>query len=354
MNRPSTNRPIANRPRILTGDRATGPLHLGHLAGSLANRVRLQHEYDTLVLIADVQALTTHFERPEGVAASVRALALDYLAAGIDPEVATIVVQSLVPAIAELTVFLSMLVTVNALRHNPTIKTEAAERGYSDLTYGFLGYPVSQAADIAFCRAELVPVGEDQLPHIELARKVIRRFNELYPGKDGPVLVEPRGLIGAVPRLVGLDGRAKMSKSLGNSIDLADPPEVIREKVGRAVTDPSRARATDPGHPEVCAVFAYRRAFEPADALNDAEGACRGGHVGCVECKRTLAEHLIERLAPLRERRAYYQAKPRLITDILVAGTTRARRLGDETMAAVRRAMSLEHFPLEGTPPNPL
>ncbi len=335
-----------NRHRILTGDRATGSLHLGHYTGSLANRVKLQYEYDTLVLIADVQALTTHFDRPAGVAAAVRALALDYLAAGIDPEVATIVVQSLVPAIAELTVFFSMLVTVNALRHNPTIKTEAAERGYSELTYGFLGYPVSQAADIAFCRAELVPVGEDQLPHVELARKVIRRFNELYRGRDGqPVLVEPRALLGPVPRLVGLDGRAKMSKSLGNSIDLADPPEVIREKVARAVTDPARVRATDPGHPEVCVVFTYRRAFRPAAELNETEQACRAGRVGCVECKRSLAEALVELLAPARERRARYQAKPGFITDVMVAGTARARRLGEETMAAVREAMSLDHFP---------
>ncbi|HEY3314422.1 MAG TPA: tryptophan--tRNA ligase [Bacillota bacterium] len=349
------------RQRILTGDRATGPLHLGHYAGSLANRVKLQHEYDTLVLIADVQALTTHYDRPEGLAASVRAIALDYLAVGIDPEAATIVVQSMVPAIAELTVIFSMLVTVNALRHNPTIKTEAAERGYADLTYGFLGYPVSQAADIAFCRAELVPVGDDQVPHIELARRIIRRFNEIYGGTDddraglpGRALVEPRGLLSGEPRLVGLDGRSKMSKSLRNSVDLTDPPEVVRTKVAQAVTDPSRVHARDPGHPQGCTVFAYRRAFQPAAEVGQARADCEAGRMGCVDCKRAIQETIIELLAPMAERRAFYQARPGRVEEILMAGTSRARRIGQETMELVRNAMQMDYFRPRGPGDTPI
>jgi len=200
------------RKRILTGDRPTGKLHLGHYVGTLANRVKLQEQYDTFIIVADVQALTTNFDRPERLSEDVRRAALDNIAAGLDPEKVVMFVQSLVPGIAELTVFFSMLVTVNRLRHNPTIKSEAATLGYTDLTYGFLGYPVSQSADILFCRADLVPVGEDQLPHIEMARFVAGRFNELY----GRIFPEPEALVSRIPRLVGTDGSAKMSKSIGN------------------------------------------------------------------------------------------------------------------------------------------
>ncbi|EDV18614.1 hypothetical protein TRIADDRAFT_34916, partial [Trichoplax adhaerens] len=213
--------------RILTGDRPTGKLHLGHYVGSLQNRVRLQKEYDTFLIIADVQALTTNFETPEKLSRDVRQVATDYLAVGIDPEVTTIFVQSMVPEIAELTVFYSMIVTVNQLRHNPTIKSEAAQYGYNDMTYGFLGYPVSQAADITFCKANLVPVGEDQLPHIEQTRRIVRKFNNLY----APVFPEPEALVSDIPRLVGLDGKSKMSKSLDNAIYLSDSEEEVNRKV---------------------------------------------------------------------------------------------------------------------------
>ncbi|HRY60916.1 MAG TPA: tryptophan--tRNA ligase, partial [Candidatus Fermentibacter sp.] len=213
--------------RILTGDRPTGALHLGHLVGSLLNRAALQDQYETFIIVADVQALTTNFDRPDRLSDDVRQVALDNISAGLDPEKSVMFVQSMVPGIAELTVFFSMLVTVNRLRHNPTIKSEAGSYGYTDMTYGFLGYPVSQAADILFCRADLVPVGEDQLPHIEMTRFVAGRFNELY----GPVFPEPEALVSRVPRLVGTDGAAKMSKSLGNCIHLSDEPAVVREKV---------------------------------------------------------------------------------------------------------------------------
>lgn len=327
--------------RILTGDRPTGKLHLGHYVGSVRSRVELQHDYDTFIIIADVQALTTNWETPEQLGRDVREVAKDNLAAGVDPEVATIFVQSMVPSIAELTIFYSMFVPVNVLRHNPTIKSEAAQRGYTDLMYGFLGYPISQAADITFCKAHLVPVGKDQVPHLELTRKIVRRFNELY----GEVLVEPEAQVQGV--LVGLDGNAKMSKSLDNAIYLADPPEEVERKVKMAVTDPARIRKDDPGHPEVCTVFAYHREFNPG-FVPELEPACRAGKIGCVECKKRLAAALNAFLEPIRERRAYYDARPELVDEILSDGTRRANETGAQTLAEVKAAMKIDYFEYEG------
>ena len=204
---------MSEKKRILTGDRTTGKLHLGHYVGSLQNRVRLQDEYESFILLADIQALTTHFEHPELLEHSIYEVAMDNLSVGLDPNKITLVQQSRIPSIGELTVFYSMLVSVNSLRHNPTIKTEAANYGYNDMNYGFLGYTVSQSADITFCKANLVPVGEDQKPHMEMPRKIVRRFNELY----GETLVEPDMMLSDCPRLMGLDGNAKMGKSLGNA-----------------------------------------------------------------------------------------------------------------------------------------
>jgi len=325
--------------RILTGDRPTGPLHLGHYVGSLANRVKLQDEYDTFIIIADVQALTTNFEHPEKLPGDVRQVTKDYLAVGLDPEKATIFVQSLVPQIAELTIFYSMFITVNVLRHNPTIKTEAKQYGYQDMTYGFLGYPVSQAADITFCKANLVPVGADQVPHVEFARKIARRFNELYK----PVLAEPEALVGDVGRLVGLDGNAKMSKSLGNCIYLSDSPEEVKQKVSMAVTDPARMRRNDLGHPNVCTVFAYQKVFNPG-FVKELKKACETAAIGCVDCKKRLSAELNALLDPMRERRAKYEADPKLVEEILIAGTDRARQEGAKTIAEVREAMCLDYF----------
>ncbi len=323
--------------RILTGDRPTGKLHLGHYVGSVRHRVALQHEYDTFIIIADVQALTTNWETPDQLPRDVREVAKDNLAAGIDPNVATIFVQSMVPQIAELTVFYSMFVPVNVLRHNPTIKTEAAQKGYKDLMYGFLGYPVSQAADITFCKAHLVPVGKDQAPHLELTRKIVRRFNELYD----PVLVEPESIETGV--LVGLDGNAKMSKSLDNAIYLSDPAEEVVRKVKTAVTDPARIRKNDPGHPEVCTVFSYHKEFNAA-FVAELEPACRRGEIGCVECKTRLAKCLNELLDPIRERRAYYDEHPEVVDEILRKGTERAVSEGAKTLAEVREAMKIDYF----------
>ncbi|RKN85769.1 tryptophan--tRNA ligase [Paenibacillus ginsengarvi] len=325
--------------RVLTGDRVTGKLHLGHYVGSLKNRVALQEQYDTYVLLADVQALTTHFDKPDLIRSHLREVALDYLAIGINPDRATIFVQSMIPEIAELTVLFSMFVTVNVLRHNPTVKSESKHSGLDDMYYGFLGYPVSQAADITFCKASIVPVGDDQLPHLELARKIVRRFNELYK----PVLVEPRALISEMPRLVGTDGNAKMSKSLGNSIELDSTTEEIAYKIKRATTDPARIRKNDPGHPDVCPIYAYHRAFRSSEVSEIREG-CEKGTISCAACKALITSALEQLIEPTRERRAYYAARPDVVDDILLSGTRRARGIARETMEEVREAMSLDYF----------
>jgi tryptophanyl-tRNA synthetase len=242
------------RPRILTGDRPTGQLHIGHYFGSLQERVTLQHEFDTFILVADVQALTDNFEQPQKVKANVFEVVLDNLAVGIEPNLATFVIQSMIPEIAELTVFYSNLVTIARLQQNPTVKSEIQQKRElfkHSVSYGFLGYPVSQAADITAFKAQLVPVGDDQLPQLEQTRDIVRKFNRLY----GDTLVEPQGKYSAFPRVKGLDGKAKMSKSLNNAIFLADKPELIKEKVKQAVTDPQKIRLKDAGNPDRCSVF---------------------------------------------------------------------------------------------------
>ncbi|MGI5920822.1 MAG: tryptophan--tRNA ligase [Syntrophomonadaceae bacterium] len=325
--------------RILTGDRPTGSLHLGHYVGSLANRVKLQQQYESFIIIADVQALTTNFEKPENLSRDTYQIATDYLSAGLDPDLSTIFIQSMVPQIHELTMYFSMFTSVNVLRHNPTIKTEAAQHGFQDMTYGFLGYPVSQSADITVFKADLVPVGEDQIPHIELTRKIVRRFNDLYK----PVLVEPEALIGEVPRLIGLDGKAKMSKSLNNAIFLADDADTVNNKVRNAVTDPARIRKTDPGHPEICTVFEYHKVFN-AHEVCQTEADCRQGGIGCVACKKRLAAQINTLLEPMWERRIKYINNPNLVRDILMEGTKRAYKAAEETMQEVREAMKINYF----------
>lgn len=328
-----------NQKRILTGDRPTGKLHLGHYVGTLKNRVKLQHEYDTFLIIADVQALTTNFEKPDKLSNDIRQVAKDYLAVGIDPEITTVLVQSLIPEIAELTVYYSMIVTVNQLKHNPTIKSESAQYGYDDMTYGFLGYPVSQAADITFCKANLVPVGSDQLPHVEQTRKIARKFNQMY----AQVFPEPEALVGDFPRLVGIDGENKMSKSLDNAIFLSDTEEQVNQRTRQAKTDPARIRKDDPGHPEVCTVFEYHKAFNQEE-VPEIEESCKSGTIGCVACKKNLANNINELLDPMRERRAKYEENPKLVDEILIAGTKKARKIAKATMQEVREAMNLDYF----------
>lgn len=326
-----------DKKRILTGDRTTGKLHLGHFVGSLHNRVRLQKDYDTFIIMADVQALTTHFDKPDLIGNSIYDVAIDNLAVGLEPERITMFLQSQIPAIAELTIFYSMIVTVNALRHNPTIKTEAGQYGYDDLTYGFLGYPVSQAADITFCQADLVPVGEDQMPHIELTRKIVRRFNDLYK----PVLTEPEILLSACPRLIGLDGNSKMGKSLHNAIYLSDSAETVQERVMSALTDTNRITLKDKGNPEKCVVSVYHHIFNENDCENICE-LCRNAGIGCVACKKRLAEILNVLLEPIRERHFFYDQHRNLVKEILISGTERAQKIGADTVEVVKEAMGLK------------
>ena len=331
--------------RILTGDRTTGRLHLGHFVGSLQSRVALQNDYDTFILLADVQALTTHFQNPELINDSIYQVAMDNLAVGLDPEKITLVQQSQITAIAELTVFYSMLTTVNHLLINPTIKSESRNYGFgendgdfqydfSKLTYGFLGYPVSQTADITFCNADLVPVGEDQLPHIEFSRKLVRRFNEMY----GTSITEPQAKLSSTGRLCGLDGNAKMGKSLGNAIYLSDDAKTVSQKVMQAVTDTNRISVKIPGNPDVCTVYTYHKTFNPDEAGNVCS-MCKNAQIGCVACKRMLAEKLNAIMDPIRERRAFYESHRSDVKDLIVSGTAKANAIGNEMIADVKDHM---------------
>ncbi len=328
--------------RILTGDRPTGRLHLGHYVGSLQNRVRLQHEYDTFILIADVQALTDNFEHPEKLRENLFEVALDYLAVGLDPERVKIVVQSMVPELTELTIFFMNLVTVATLERNPTVKEEIKQRNFTrGVPVGFWSYPISQAADITIFKAHLVPVGEDQLPMIEQAREIVRRFNKLY----GKVLIEPRAMLGEVARLPGTDGGAKMSKSLNNCIYLSDSTEQLRKRVMSMFTDPTRIHPTDPGHVEGNPVFTYHDVFNPNKAeIEELKERYRLGTVGDVEVKQKLFAALENFLAPIRERRATFESKPEIVREIVLEGTRRARAVAQETMREVRAAMKIDYF----------
>jgi len=329
------------RKRILTGDRPTGPLHLGHYVGSLQNRVRLQDEYDTYVLIADVQALTDNFERPEMLEANVIEVTLDYLAVGLDPEKVKIVVQSMVPELTELTIYFMNLVTVATLERNPTLKEEIKQRNFTKgIPVGFWSYPISQAADITIFKADLVPVGEDQLPMIEQTREIVRRFNRLYK----KILIEPRAMLGRVARLPGTDGGTKMSKSLGNCINLGDSPEQIRKRVMSMFTDPLRIHATDPGRVEGNPVFTYHNVFNPDKAeVEDLEERYRKGTVGDVEVKEKLYKALSAFLEPIRERRNQFAAKPAQVREIIIEGTRKGRALAQQTMDEVRSAMKIKY-----------
>lgn len=331
------------RRRILTGDRPTGKLHLGHWLGSIRNRVRLQDEYECFFIIADLHTLTTKPEK-ESIAkipGYVREMVLDYLSVGIDPQRSRIFVQSAVPETAELNLVFSMLVSLPRLERLPSIK-EMADAAHLDvLPFGLVGYPVLQAADILLPRADVVPVGKDNVPHVEVTREIARRFNYLY----GPVFAEPEPLISEVPTLPGVDGMAKMSKSLDNAIFLSDPDDVVRQRVMRMYTDPNRLRATDPGTVEGNPVFIYHDAFNPdRDEVDDLKTRYREGRVGDVEVKKKLVAALEQFLAPIRERRAHFAAQEGLIEGILEEGNDAARAVARETMTRVRDAMGLTYY----------
>lgn len=329
--------------RILTGDRPTGNMHIGHYFGSLLSRVDLQNKFDTYILIADVQALTDNFNNPEKVRKNVNEILLDQLSVGIDPNKATFFVQSMIPEIPELTIYYSNLVTMARLERNPTIKTEIAAKKElfgESVTYGFIGYPVSQAADITAFKGEIVPVGDDQLPLIEQAREIVRKFNSIY-GKG--VLKEPVAVISKNSRIRGLDGGIKMGKSLGNALYLVDTPEIVKEKVMLAKTDPARIKKDDPGHPEVCAVYYYHNLFTDKEECKNICAECKAGKRGCVACKRQLIDSINKTLDPIREKRAYYEARPNEVKEILFSGTDRARMTAKETLREVKKAMMLDY-----------
>ena len=327
------------RPRILSGMRPTGPLHIGHLTGALDNWVRLMDTYECFFAIVDWHALTTDYADPKDVRENVLEVATDWLAAGLDPARSTLFVQSLVPEHAELHLLLSMIVPVPWLERVPSYKEQQTQLAEKDLsTYGFLGYPLLQSADIMIYKADAVPVGEDQAPHIELTREVVRRFNHFY----GPVFPQPKTLLTEVPRVPGTDGR-KMSKSYGNAVFLKDPPEVVRQKIKPMVTDPARKRRTDPGNPEICPVFDLHKAFSSKESQEWAAQGCRTAGIGCLDCKGRLLDHLLQRLEGIHARRPEFAARPDTVWDILQAGSHRAREVARATMDEVRSAMKIAY-----------
>ncbi len=336
----SADRPGAKR-RILTGIRPTGALHVGHYVGALENWLKLQDQYECYFLIADYQALGDHFHDIDLIRKSVLDVTLDWLAVGLDPAKSAFVIQSYVPEHAELTMLLSFITPLGMLERNPTLKAELDALPVERRTVGFWGYPMSQVADILLPRAHLVPVGDDQAPHIEMTREVVRKFNRMF----AEVFPEPETLIGRVPRLLGTDGQGKMSKSRGNVIMLSDDEKTVNEKVRNMYTDPARVRADIPGKVEGNPLFQYHDAFNPDHAqVEEFKARYRAGKVGDVEVKRALAKALNEFLGPVRERRAHFQQHMDLVEDALMTGTNRARVVAAETMGMVRDAMRISSY----------
>jgi len=327
---------------ILTGDRPTGKLHLGHYIGSLKNRVKLQDKYDQFVMIADVQALTDNFKHPEKVRKNILEVALDYIAVGINPKKTTILIQSLIPEIAELTVFFLNLVTVSKLERNPTVKDEIKQKKFGrQIPIGFFVYPISQAADILSVKADLVPVGADQVPMIEQANDIGQRFNRLYR----PVFKKVNALVGDFPRLVGTDGKNKMSKSLDNCIYLSDSKKEIERRVMSMYTDPAHVRVIDPGHVKGNTVFTYLDAFNPnKKEISELKKQYREGGLGDVVLKKRLIEVLENLIGPIRKRREELSRDKEFIKKVLKDGTERARTRAAETMKEVRRAMKIDYY----------
>ena len=333
--------PKRTRKRILTGDRPTGRLHLGNYVGTLENRVKLQDTYDTFLLVADYHMLTTRLEKLDEIGVNVREVVLDNLSVGVDPEKVTIYLQSLVPQTTEIHLYFSMLVTVSRAQRIPTLKEQMRDHGIAQPSYGLLGYPILQAADILCVKGDLVPVGRDQESHIELTREIARRFNEQF----APVFPVPDALIPSNILLPGTDGGSKMSKSLNNAIDLADDPDTVKRKVMGMYTDPARIRATDPGKVEGNPVFAYHDAFNPDKAeITDLKERYRTGRVGDVEVKHRLIAVLETFLGPVRERRARYERDPKLVNEIIRTGSQRARGETQKTLHEMRAAMRLDYF----------
>ena len=325
---------------MLSGMRSTGKLHLGNYVGALDNWVRMQDEYQCFFEVADWHALTTDYADTSRVKENSLEVALDWLAAGLDPEKSVIFVQSHVPAHAELHLLFSMITPLGWLERVPTYKEQRENIKDKDLgTYGFLGYPVLQSADILVYKADVVPVGEDQVAHVELTREIARRFNGFY-SKEKDVFPEPQALLTPAPKLPGTDGR-KMSKSYGNTILLTDPEPVVRQKLKTMVTDPARVRRSDPGNPDVCPVGDLHKIFSDRANMEKVNIGCRSAGIGCIECKSWAADALVQLLVPMQERRKKFEENPRLAWDILEAGTEQARKAAGETMDDVREAMGM-------------
>ncbi|NIM05943.1 MAG: tryptophan--tRNA ligase [Armatimonadetes bacterium] len=320
---------------IFSGMKPTGRLHLGNLEGALRNWVSLQDEWKMYCGIVDLHALTTAYESPDELRGDIFDMAVNWMAAGLDPERTTFIIQSKVPAHAELHLLLSMLTPISWLERVPTYKEVREELHITSPSYGFLGYPVLQAADILIYLANAVPVGKDQAPHIELTREIARRFNHLY----GDLFPEPDTLLNEVPVLPGIDGR-KMSKSYGNTIYMSDEPEEIRQKVSQMFTDPQKIRRGDPGRPDTCPVFAYQAVYGPQD-MEWARTGCESGDLGCVEHKRKLADQMVEAMEPIRQKRAELLRRPEQVWEILESGSKKAIEVTSQTLALVRKAMSL-------------
>ena len=323
------------RKRIMAGMRPTGELHVGHLLGALLNFVELSRRHDCFFEVADLHALTTKFERSDEIAADIRSMVTGWIAAGLDPDGCTMYVQSKVPEISELYVLLSMIVPVSWLERVPTYKDQLSALGNAIATHGFLGYPVLQTVDIAIMKGQGVPVGQDQLPHLELSREIVRRFNHHY----GPVLTEPEAILSETPYVPGTDGR-KMSKSYDNSLMLSDSPEQTIAKIKTMYTDPTKIRKNDPGHPETCPVFFFQQTFNAGGAPEIAR-RCRSGELGCVEDKADMARRFNAALEPIRERLRELAKRQQFVDEILIEGTKRARAIAQVTLAEVKTAMGL-------------
>jgi tryptophanyl-tRNA synthetase len=327
--------------RVLSGARPTGKLHLGNYVGAVSNWVKLQDEYECFFFVADWHALTTDYADTSKVKENSLEVMLDLLAAGLDPERCTLFIQSHVPQHAELYLLFSMITPLGWLERVPTYKEQQENLKEKDLsTHGFLGYPVLQSADILIYKADFVPVGEDQVPHVELTREIARRFNSLYTAKGQGVLPEPKPLLTPSPKLPGTDGR-KMSKSYGNTILLTDSESVVRQKLKTMVTDPARIRRTDPGNPDVCPVGDLHKIFSSPETMAKVNAGCRSAGIGCIECKSWAADALVALLAPMQQRRKKYEENPRLAWDILEQGSAKARQVADATMTEVRAAMGM-------------
>ena len=328
---------MSKKKRVLSGMRPTGQLHLGNLHGALANWIRMQEEYDCFYFIADWHALTSDYEDTGSITDYTKNMMIDWLSAGLSPEKSTLFVQSHIKEHAELFLILSMITPVPWLERNPTYKDQIVQLDNKDLsTFGFLGYPVLQAADIIIYKADGVPVGIDQVPHVEITREIARRFNHFY----GKVFPEPEAILTKTSKILGWD-RRKMSKSYKNAIFLADSPEDISTKVSQMITDPQRARKSDPGDPSICNVFDFHKLYTDAETVNEISEQCRSAKIGCVECKKIMAKHLSKALEPIREKRAYYEDHPEIVADIIVTGSNKAREVAQKTMEEVRASVKI-------------